>query len=477
MTPSGMWAGPTLDPMDDKEAARAAVREFLTTRRARVTPADAGLPPQGTRRRVKGLRREEVALLAGVSPEYYVRLERGQATGPSAGVVDAVADVLRLDDDERAHLDRLLAALTPEARKRSRVAAKDPVTPGVRVLLDSLDHLPAVVFNGRLDVLAVNALGRALYAPVFDLPGRPNSARFLFLDEPRARDLFPEWERIAGDTVAMLRTEAGRHPDDPELIELIGQLSTRSTAFRTRWAANDVRAHRGGTKIFRHPLIGEVTLPFENLHVDAASGQVLTVFTPQPGTPEADAIRLLASWNADNEQNNNPTAGTSGAGTSRMICQTLLRRRRERSCRATASSCRSGRSGSTSTRTRHRAVWPEMLAALWRDTGWRNYSLFLRDDGLLIGYVEADDLRTRAGGDVAATEVNARWQAEMAPFFVDLDGRPGRGLPAAGGGLPPGGPAGAAAVGLSGPQHRHRPGSSVSSRSDRPPPTPVHRLE
>src|SRR4051812_38674294 len=182
--------------MDDKEEARAAVREFLTSRRARVTPADAGLPPQGTRRRVKGLRREEVALLAGVSPEYYVRLERGQATGPSAGVVDAVADVLRLDADERAHLGRLLAALTPEARKQSRVAAKDPVTPGVRVLLDSMDHLPAVVFNGRLDILAVNTLGRALYAPVCDLPGRPNSARF-------------------------------------------------------SWAVNDVRAHRGGTKVFQ----------------------------------------------------------------------------------------------------------------------------------------------------------------------------------------------------------------------------------
>ena len=287
--------------MDEREAARAAVREFLTSRRARVTPADAGLPPQGTRRRVKGLRREEVALLAGVSPEYYVRLERGQATGPSAGVVAAVAGVLRLDEDERAHLDRLLAALTPEARRRRRVAAKDPVTPGVRVLLDSLDHLPAVVFNGRLDLLAGNALGRELYSPVYDLPGRPNSARFLFLDEPRARELFPQWDRVAGDTVAMLRTEAGRHPDDPELMELIGQLSTRSAAFRTRWAANDVRAHRGGTKTFRHPLLGEISLPFENLHVDAVSGQVLTVFTPRPGTPGADAIRLLASWTAADE--------------------------------------------------------------------------------------------------------------------------------------------------------------------------------
>jgi hypothetical protein len=259
---------------------------------------------------VKGLRREEVALLAGVSPEYYVRLERGQATGPSVGVVDAVARVLRLDDDERAHLDRLLAALAPEARTRRRAPAKDPVTPGTRVLLDAMDHLPAVVFNGRLDVLAVNALGRALYAPVFELPGCSNSARFLFLDEPRAREVFPEWDRLAGDTVAMLRTEAGRHPDDPELIELIGQLSTRSTGFRTRWAANDVRVHRGGTKTFRHPVIGQVTLPFENLHVDAVLGQVLTVFTPRPGTPEADAIRLLASWIADDR-----TAGRA-AGTS-----------------------------------------------------------------------------------------------------------------------------------------------------------------
>ena len=147
---------------------------------------------------------------------------------------------------------------------------------------------------------------------MYDLPGRPNSARFLFLDERRAREVFPEWDRIAGDTVAMLRTEAGRHPEDPELVELIGQLSTRSAAFRIHWAGGDVRAHRGGTKTFRHPLIGEVTLPFENLHVDAAAGHVLTVFTPQPASPEADAIRLLASWNADNEQNASRTTGISG---------------------------------------------------------------------------------------------------------------------------------------------------------------------
>jgi hypothetical protein len=182
-------------------------------------------------------------------------------------------------------------------------AAKDLVTPGIRVLLDSMDHLPAVVFNGRFDILAANALGRALLAPMYDLPGRTNSARFLFLDEPRARDLFPEWDRITADTVAMLRIEAGRHPEDPDLTELIGQLATRSTEFRTRWATNDVRIHRAGTKTFRHPLIGEVTLPYETLRIDAVSSQILSVYTPQPGTPEADAIRLLASWNAGNQRN------------------------------------------------------------------------------------------------------------------------------------------------------------------------------
>jgi transcriptional regulator with XRE-family HTH domain len=247
---------------------------------------------------VKGLRREEVALLAGVSPEYYIRLERGQATGPSASVVESVAAVLRLDDDERSHLDRLLAALTPAARKRRRAAVQETVSPGVRVVLDSLHHLPAVVFNSRLDVLAANDLGRALYAPVFDTDGPPNTALFLFLDEHRARQLFPQWERIAGDTVSLLRAEAGRRPDDPALVALIGQLSTRSGAFRTRWAANDVRAHKPGVKAFRHPAIGEVVLPFENLTVDATGDHTLTVFTPQPGSPEHDAIQLLASWSA-----------------------------------------------------------------------------------------------------------------------------------------------------------------------------------
>ncbi|MFC9659605.1 helix-turn-helix transcriptional regulator [Nocardia sp. NPDC127606] len=233
-----------------------------------------------------------------MSPEYYIRLERGRATGPSPAIVEAIATVLRLDEDERAHWERLLAALAPEARKHRKVMVEDDVSTGIRVLLDSMDHLPAVVFNSRLDILAVNDLGRTLYTTVLDTEGPVNTARFMFLDEDAARELFPEWEQIANDTVSILRIEAGRNPDDPALIALIGQLSTRSQSFRTRWAAHDVKTHRAGEKTFRHPLIGEVTLPFENLTVSAARDQVLTVFTPQPGSPENDAIRLLASWNA-----------------------------------------------------------------------------------------------------------------------------------------------------------------------------------
>src|SRR3954466_9979656 len=240
----------TLGVMDDREAARTAVREFLSSRRDRVSPTDAGLPVGGTRRRVKGLRREEVALLAGVSPEYYIRLERGQATGPSASVVESAAALLRRDDDERSPLARLLAALTPEARKRRKAAVKETVSPGVRIVLDSLHRLPALVFNSRLDVLAANDLGRALYAPVFDTDGPPNTALFLFLDEHRARHARPEWERVAGDTVPLSPAAGGPRPAAPALVGLIGQLSTRSGAFRTRWAANDVRARKPALNAF-----------------------------------------------------------------------------------------------------------------------------------------------------------------------------------------------------------------------------------
>ena len=286
--------------MDDQEAARSALREFLTTRRAHVTPSDAGLPAFGTRRRVKGLRREEVAMLAGISPEYYIRLERGTATGISPEIIDTVATALRLDGDERVHLDRLIAALASHTRKRRRPNKPQPLSAGVQVVLDSLRHLPAVVFDPHLDIVAANDLGRALYDSHFaDRRYPPNAARFLFHDEHQARQFWPQWDKLADDVVAILRVQAGLNPNDPDLIELIGHLSTRSEEFRIRWASNNVRTHRSEIKTFRHPLVGELALPTENLLLDSPAGHVLTVFTPQPGSPEHDALQVLASWNAD----------------------------------------------------------------------------------------------------------------------------------------------------------------------------------
>jgi transcriptional regulator with XRE-family HTH domain len=286
--------------MSDNREARAAIRDFLVTRRARVTPDQAGLATYGGNRRVKGLRREEVALLAGISAEYYIRLERGHAAGASPQVIDAIATALRLNADERDHLIRLIEAVGPGRRKRRPARSHDAIRPGIQVLLDGLNHLPAFVFNRRLDIIATNELGKALYAPIFDDPVQPpNVARFMFLNEARSREFWPNWDQMASNNVALLRTEAGRDPDDPALIELIGHLSTRSEQFRIRWGAHDVKEHRSGIKTLRHPLIGELTLPFEDFHVDAAPDQLLMVYTPHPGSSEHDAIMLLASWNAD----------------------------------------------------------------------------------------------------------------------------------------------------------------------------------
>ena len=207
---------------------------------------------------------------------------------------------MHLDGDERVHLDRLIAALTPRARRKRRLAKPDAISPGIQVMLDSLRDLPAVVISGHLDIVAANDLGRALYSSHYTGQERPNVARFLFLDEDLARRFWPEWDKLADDVVAILRVQAGLNPDDPALVELVGQLSTRSEEFRTRWAANNVRAHRAGIKRFNHPLIGEVALPAETMTINATADHTVTVFAPQPGTPEHDALRLLASWNADN---------------------------------------------------------------------------------------------------------------------------------------------------------------------------------
>lgn len=283
-----------------RDAVRAEIREFLSTRRARIIPEQAGLPSYGAdRRRVPGLRREETALLVGVSPQYYTRLERGDATGVSKSVIEGIAHALRLNDAERAHLlDLLLTAGAPSrTRKRRGTPAAAPVRPTIQRLLDAMPTVPAVVLNGRLDVLAHNRLGRALFSPLYDTDEPVNNARLVFLD-PRAISLFREWGTVANDTVALLRAEAGRNPYDRQLTNLVGELSTRSEDFRGRWAAHDVGIPRTGVKRLHHPIVGDLDLPFESLPLEADATTSLITYLPEPGTPTHDALVLLASWAA-----------------------------------------------------------------------------------------------------------------------------------------------------------------------------------
>jgi transcriptional regulator with XRE-family HTH domain len=270
--------------------------QFLSSRRAQVTPEQAGLRSFG-RRQVPGLRREEVASLAGVSVEYYKRLERGNATGASDGVLDAIADALQLDDAERAHLFDLARAAGPVASKRRRRAGAQQIRPVVQRIVDSIGA-PATVANARRDYLYANALGRALYAPLFDSREQPpNGARFTFLD-PAAQQFFTDWEKSAKDLVAALRSEAGRHPYDRALSDLIGELSTRSEPFRKWWAAHNVRYHDTGRKRLHHPTVGDLELDYEVMQLSADSGLVLAVFSAEPGSRSAEALDLLASWTA-----------------------------------------------------------------------------------------------------------------------------------------------------------------------------------
>jgi len=280
----------------------AQVREFLISRRERISPAQAGLPAYGAgNRRVKGLRREEVALLAGVSIDYYVRMERGNLAGASDAVLDGVANALQLDEAERAHLFDLARAAQP-ASPRQRRAKISGVTAGIQQILDAIIDAPAWVRNARHDLLAANRLARALYAPVLADPRRPaNNARFVYLD-PAARDFFADWERAADDIAAMLRSEAGSNPRDKQLIELIGELSTQSEEFRARWAAHNVRFHRTGHKRIHHPVAGILDLNFEAMEFPAHPGLTLLAYTAAAGTPTADSLRMLASWAATAEQ-------------------------------------------------------------------------------------------------------------------------------------------------------------------------------
>ncbi|MDT2006756.1 helix-turn-helix transcriptional regulator [Rhodococcus opacus] len=296
-----------------RQDARSQIRDFLITRRARLTPAQAGLSACNTdRRRVKGLRREEVAILAGISSEYYVRLERGNATGISESIIDSIATALQLDEAERMHLlDLLRAAAT--TRPPRRRAVRQVVRPTIQRVLDSLHGTPAFVLNGRLDVVAANQLGYALYAPLYANAATPNVARFTFLD-PAARQFFREPDRVADDLVALLRAEAGRDPHDRELSHLIGELSTRSDDFRVRWGAHNVRIHSTDIKLIRHPVVGNLDLPYESLAVDRGANQSLLTFVPEAGSPTQDALDLLASW-----------AATGQGQTERMFTETEVR--------------------------------------------------------------------------------------------------------------------------------------------------------
>jgi len=271
------------------------IREFLTSRRARLTPDVAGLPRYGRQRRVSGLRREEVALLAGISVEYYTRLERGNARGVSEGVLEAVSGALRLHEAEHAHLLDLVRTANQEGRPR-RASPAQQVRPRIRRIVDGMGDLPAFVRNGRLDILYANPLCQALYSEHFRDPVRPpNSARFAFLD-PRARQFFPDWDRTAHDLVAALRGEAGRSPFDRALSDLVGLLSTRSEEFREQWARHDVWFHRSGSKRLHHPLVGDLTLAYEVLELPADPGLTLAVYSAEPGSASEAALAELRSW-------------------------------------------------------------------------------------------------------------------------------------------------------------------------------------
>ncbi|MFX1821834.1 MULTISPECIES: helix-turn-helix transcriptional regulator [Micrococcaceae] len=273
------------------------VRKFLTSRRARLTPDEAGLPVYGGNRRVKGLRREEVAMLAGMSIDYYIRLERGNLSGASDSVLEALARALQLDDAETAHLFDLARASMSAPRVR-RKRSPHTVRPSVQRVIDAITTAPAWVRNDRGDILSSNELGRALYLEMMTDGGTPpNSARFTFLN-PKAREFFADWERAADDIVAVLRSTAGKNPYDKDLSDLIGELSTRSEEFRTRWARHDVKYHRTGRKRLHHPIVGDLDLSFEALELPADPGLRINVYTAEPATPSEDALKVLASWAA-----------------------------------------------------------------------------------------------------------------------------------------------------------------------------------
>lgn len=297
---------------------RSEIREFLISRRAKLTPEQAGFQADGAYRRVAGLRRAEVAMLADVSVEYYSKLERGNISGASDAVLHSIASALQLDDAERAHLfDLARAAHGPAAKPRRRTAKSAPVRPGLQRALDAITAGPAFVRNGRMDILALNPLGKAFYADVFAAPGLGNLARFAFLDPQQSRTFYPDWEAAADVTVAILRTEAGRDPHNKDLQDLIGELSTRSEEFRIRWGAHNVRRHGTGEKTFHHAVVGDLTLTYEGLELTTEPDLSFLIYTAEAGSPSEERLRLLASWAASHEEESGETAETGLGETDR----------------------------------------------------------------------------------------------------------------------------------------------------------------
>ncbi|MEU9407174.1 helix-turn-helix transcriptional regulator [Streptomyces sp. NPDC048281] len=267
------------------------IGDFLRSRRARIRPEEVGLPSHG-RRRVPGLRREEVAQLAGVSVDYYIRLEQGRGPGGvSDAVLDAVARVLRLDETEHAYL---LTVARPQ-RKGTARPSRPRIRPGVQLLLDGMERTPAFVLGRRMDVLAWNALGDAVNGFSALAPAERNIPRQVFLDAA-AGDFYPDWAAVAAQAVANLRIDAGRHPDDPLMAALVGELSVKSTDFRRLWADHEVKECAYGTKRIRHPVAGLLTLPYETLTVPTDPDQTIVAYTPEPGSETAERLALLGSW-------------------------------------------------------------------------------------------------------------------------------------------------------------------------------------
>ncbi|MFF1357636.1 helix-turn-helix domain-containing protein [Streptomyces sp. NPDC058297] len=288
---------PATPPVGEPLDRRAELSEFLRTRRARLKPQDVGLPDFGRHRRVPGLRREELAQLAGVSVAYYTRLEQGNGRNVSAEVLDAIARALRLTDAEHAHLTHL--AKPKQHKKSKRSTRPQQVRVALNQLLDTLDGVPAYIGGPRSEILAWNRMAAALFGDWGELPPpERNWARLVFLD-PSYRDLFLEWESKASDMVSYLRLYAGCHPDDPELSALVGELSVKSEEFRRLWATHDVKEKGHGVKRMRHPLVGDLALMYETLHLPDDEEQFLVVYHAEPGSPSAEALRLLASWGTD----------------------------------------------------------------------------------------------------------------------------------------------------------------------------------